>query len=188
METPRNGEDSESVVRVQELSLVRYCSGRKFEMTLVTSPVASESSVSHPIRRRISLGLAVAGLTLGLSRPVMGQTDQSDTDLANSLAAELEKAGVDLSKGDLTAMLQGITNGGEQSEALARSISRALMQATSDLDAVAAGQEPGPGLDQSEIDRLLASLPSTGDSAGTLARFLKDKLQELEKAQQELAQ
>lgn len=143
--------------------------------------------MGHHIRQRIVVGLMLAGLTFCVSHPAVGQSQPSDSDLAASLAAELEKAGVDLSSGELKEMLQGITNGGEAGEELAQSISRALMQATGDLDAVAAGQDPGPGLDQSEIDRLLASLPSTGDSEGALSRFLKERLEELEKAQQELA-
>jgi hypothetical protein len=138
--------------------------------------------------RSTVFSLMIAGLTLCLIHPAAAQTGHSDTDLANSLAAELAKAGVDLSGTDLKQMLQGITNGGQAGQELAAQISRALMQATSDLDAATAGQEPGSGLDQSEIDQLLKSLPSTGDSAGALSRFLKEKLQELEQAQQILAQ
>jgi hypothetical protein len=138
--------------------------------------------------RSTLLSLMIAGLTLGLTHPAAAQTDHSDTDLANSLAAELSKAGVDLSGTDLKQMLQGITSGGQAGQALAEQISRALMQATSDLGAAGAGQDPGPGLEQSEIDQLLKSLPSTGDSAGALSRFLKEKLEELEQAQQVLAQ
>jgi hypothetical protein len=137
--------------------------------------------------RRIALGLVVAGATVGLTRPAEAQATPSDTDLANSLAAELEKAGVDLNSGDLKEMLRGITNGGQAGEQLAQHISRALMQATSDLEAVAAGQEPGPALDQGEIDQLLKSLSSPSGSADELSRFLEEKLRELEKAQEQLA-
>jgi hypothetical protein len=127
--------------------------------------------VRHRIRKRI-VGLMLAGLTLCLSHPAAGQAQPSDTDLAKSLAAELERAGVDLGGSDLTAMLQGITNGGQPGQELAEQISRALMQATSDVDAVAAGQDPGPGLDQNEIDAIIKRLPSSSDSAGELARFM----------------
>ncbi len=133
--------------------------------------------------RRIVLGLAAAGLTVCLSQPALGQAEWSDTTLANSLASELAKAGVDLDVGDLSEMVRGIANGGQAGQALAEYISRALAQATNDLEAVAAGQDPGPALDQGEIDELLKNLPSSGDSAGELSRFLKEKLQELEKPQ-----
>ncbi|HEY8258265.1 MAG TPA: hypothetical protein VIG08_11485 [Gemmatimonadales bacterium] len=132
---------------------------------------------THRYRIRV-IGLTAALLAVGVCRPAFGQAS-SDSALANSLAAELAKAGVDMDAGDLKEMMQGITNGGQSSEALAEFITRSLAQATADLEAVAAGKDPEPGLDQTEIDDLLKSLPTSGDSASQLSRLLKEKLQEL---------
>ena len=135
-----------------------------------------------------AIGLTAALLAVCICRPAFGQTAKEpptseDSALANSLAAELAKAGVAMDAGDLKEMIQGITKGGQSSEALAEYITRSLAQATADLEAVAAGQDPEAGLDQTEIDGLLKELPSSGDSTLQLTRFLKEKLQELKDAQ-----